>query len=119
MAVADPTNPWAIVLCSLEGSTGDPQVVGDMKSMFSRGKSSLFDYWNAQSSGVIDVSRSEVYGWYPSTWSMFGETTAGKTPYEGVTKGPARDYFHNHAIEVLKANNPGIDVGRFRGVFYP
>jgi hypothetical protein len=114
MTISDPTKPWAIVLCALEGSSPSPQIGVDFANMFRFGFGGVADFWRDQSLGAIDVSASEPFGWFPCGWTVLD--TPGITPYPGITSGGDRGVAAQQARAVLTANNPGLDLGRFRGV---
>lgn len=83
--ISDPKKKWAVVFCALEGSAPDSSVTGELASMFRLSPAqrafprptppyrfSVADFWHDQSLGVVDVSDSPVYGWYPCGWTMIG-----------------------------------------------
>jgi hypothetical protein len=139
--ISDPKKKWAIVFCALEGSSPDPSVLDELARMFRLSAAghafprptlpylfSVADFWHDQSLGVIDVSDSPVFGWYPCEWTMLG--APGLTAYPGIDgnwpdpDNNSRRVFAAQAREILKAAlarlgrraGPPFRLGDFRGV---
>jgi hypothetical protein len=90
-----PKKKWAVVLCALEGSSGDPAVADQFSRLFRISahrrlfqtsvdlyEFTVADFWHDQTFGVVDVSDSPVYGWYPCGWTMIGDTRL--PPFPGI-----------------------------------
>ena len=119
MAIQDPQKPWAVVLCSIEGSTPPASFPDVFRGFFSPSltHSSIADFWKDSTLGLVDNAGSEVFGWYDSGYSMIG--TPQLSPYIGVTEGgpsPLRGDLVSHARALLQSNNPGLDLSRFRSI---
>ncbi len=116
MSISDPTKPWAIVLCSIEGSSPPASTADVFRALFTPTgeQNTIADFWTDATEGTIDVSHSDVFGWYDSGFTMIG--TTGLTPYPGVTGNFQRPAPIDHARAILEANNPGIDVTKYRSI---
>jgi hypothetical protein len=94
----------AIVLCSFNDVPvlDIPRVrFFDFISQYGRG--GLFDFWRDVSYGAIDLSGSEVFGWYTMQYSFI---------HDGKTKGR----FDWIAEAFRLAGNDGVDLSRFHSV---
>ena len=119
MAIADPQKPWAVVLCSIEGSTAQPALVDVFRALFSASAthSTIVDFWKDSTLNLVDLSGSQVFGWYDSGYTMIG--SRGLSSYIGVSEGgpsPIRGDLVAHARQVLQQNNPGLDLSQFRSI---
>jgi hypothetical protein len=125
MTVADPKKPWAVILLALEGSTPNPQVIADFRTLFSysggimaplQGHRSftLADFWRDVSLGHIDVSSSEVFGWYTCGWSVLKSRRMPAFP--GMSEGIGRGDWAAHARFILQLNNQSLSLAKYRGV---
>jgi hypothetical protein len=114
MGISDATKPWAVIMCSLEGSAGDHDVPFNMEYLFRPLSKGLRDYWLDQTLGEVDIANAEYFGWYQCDWTVLG--TPGVPEYMGIHRAPDRSEWHDHAVGLLTAHEPGIDLGRFRGV---
>jgi len=119
MAIQDPQKPWAVVLCSIEGSSPPPSTADLFRGFFSPSPthSTVVDFWKDSTLGLVDIGGSEVFGWYDSGYTMIG--TPQLSSYIGVTEGgpsPLRGDLISHARALLQSNNPGLDLSRFRSI---
>ncbi len=58
--------PWAIILCTWSDMPVAPQPVSFYQDLYTRnGAGGLCDYWRAVSSNTIDLTGSQVFGWFP------------------------------------------------------
>jgi hypothetical protein len=116
MTIQNPKKPWAVVLMSIEGSTPPSSIPDRFRKLFAysdeNADPTLADFWRDVTQGTVDVSGSEVFGWYDSGFSMIG--TPGLSAYPGVTGDFQRPAPIEHAKRVLQANTPGIDLSRYR-----
>ena len=102
--------PFALILCSFN----DIPLPNIPKSQFFNfvtqyGRGGLYDYWRDVSYGQIDLSGSEVFGWYQMKYSFFLD---GLDPFKNGTQG--RFAWIAEAIRLAGAN--GVDLSRFYGV---
>jgi hypothetical protein len=118
MSIPDPTGPWAVVLMSIEGSSPPADVPARMQQLFRRSDPgidpTLADFWHDVTQGTVDISTSDVFGWYDSGFTMIG--TPGLTPYPGVAGSFQRPAPVDHARTVLQQNNPGLDLSHYRSI---
>ena len=103
--------PLAIVLCSFNDvpALDIPRTrFFDFISQYGRG--GLFDFWRDVSYGAIDLSGSEVFGWYTMKYSFVHD---GADPFQdGKTQG--RSAWIAEAFRL--AGNNGVDLPRFHSV---
>lgn len=63
-----PPGSWLVLLCKAADASQEPQPKSFYKDLFSKGQRDLlFDYFDNASNHTVDVSGTEVYGWFPMT----------------------------------------------------
>jgi hypothetical protein len=107
--LAGPT-PFAIVLCRFR----DVPVPDIPRSRFfdfvaREGGGGLFDYWRDVSYGMIDLTGSEVFGWYTMKYSFVHD---GADPFRNGSQG--RRAWIEEAFRLASEN--GVNVKRFRSI---
>ena len=61
-----PPGSWLVLLCKAADDSGEPHPKSFYEELFSKDKRDLlFDYFKAVSNETVDVSGTEVYGWFP------------------------------------------------------
>ena len=86
MATVAVSNPWAILLCKWNDDPSEPFSPLCCQSLFSTpgvGLNNMVDFFRLYSHGVIDLSGSQVFGWFvlPQTRSQYtgsGANNAGR-----------------------------------------
>jgi hypothetical protein len=117
VAITNPTLPWAIVLCQLEGSHPDPSIVTSMYELFVSNPRSLATFWRDQTYGAVDLTGSKVFGWYPCGWAIHTSPPEFLTPiHPGVTASVPRPTVVAQARQVLVNHNSPEILAEFRGV---
>src|SRR5687767_12656621 len=78
---------WLVLLCKASDAPQEPQSADFYRELFDRNQRDLmFDYFQTISGGAVDVSGTEVYGWF-----TMGVTTAELAPdIRNVTTTPGR-----------------------------
>jgi hypothetical protein len=102
--------PLAIVLCRFN----DVPVLDIPRARFfdfisQYGRGGLFDFWRDVSYGAIDLTGSEVFGWYTMKYSFVQD---GADPFKNGTQG--RFAWIAEAIRLTGAS--GVDLSRFHSV---
>lgn len=102
--------PFAIVLCRFN----DVPILDIPRSRFfdfvaQYGRGGLFDFWRDVSYGMIDLTGSEVFGWYTMKYSFVLD---GADPFKNGTQG--RFAWIEEAIRLAGEN--GVDLNRFHSV---
>ncbi|KAI9786969.1 MAG: hypothetical protein M1839_005200 [Geoglossum umbratile] len=103
--------PFAVVLCRFNDIPAFPAARQQLTSFVSSGgRGGLFDFWRDVSYANIDLSGSEVFGWYTMNYSFARD---GSDPlHDGKTRG--RLVWISEAIRLCKEH--GVDMSRFYGV---
>jgi hypothetical protein len=61
------STPWAILLCKMKDIPDEPHKSDFYELLFCQqgaGKGGLFDYWQQISYNALDLSGSQVFGWF-------------------------------------------------------
>ena len=114
MTVTNPNVPWAIVLCALNGTKPDPAIPAQLRDLIITNPAGLSAFWRDQSLGTIDLSKSDVFGWFPCGWSV--RPSDGGAIYPGIASHIARPDIVAHARSVLEANVGYLLAGAYRGI---
>ncbi|KAL5314422.1 hypothetical protein ACEPPN_018849 [Leptodophora sp. 'Broadleaf-Isolate-01'] len=103
--------PFAVVLCQFNDIPGVSAARQQLTSFVtSAGRGGLFDFWRDVSYANIDLSSSEVFGWYKMKYSFAHD---GSDPaHDGKTRG--RNIWISEARRLCQEN--GVDLSRFYGV---
>src|SRR5262245_31828867 len=99
--------PWAILLCKLQGDDSEPLPRGRYEEIFTSagsGRWNIPDFFRDMSHGQLDLSGSEVFGWYQLD-----------QPYSGSGANPqGRQDLITWARQ--KATDGGVNLGKFFSV---
>jgi hypothetical protein len=112
--IIGPTLPWAIVCCYMDGTHPDPGFLSELRDLFITNPASLSSYFRDQSLGAIDLSQSDVFGWYPCGWNVRSTEGVFNT-YPGITKSLDRPTCVAQARKVL-LENVGNVMWKYRGI---
>ena len=92
---------WAVILCSFDDVPPSSHPVSFYEDFFvNTGNGGAIDYWYQVSNGTIDISGSQVFGWYDSK-QKYADT---KTDRQSI---------FDMGVAVAKANN--VDLSLFLG----
>ncbi len=98
--------PWAVVLCKFNDHPEEPQAPQFFRDLFvNAGTTGLFDYWRNVSYGNLDLTGSEVFGWFRADHSSQEIST--------LTFPRDRSKLFAWGLDVARANN--INLSPFFG----
>ncbi len=110
MATVPVYNPWAIILCKWKDDSSEPFPVWYYQNLFSTpgmGLNNQVDFFRLYSHGNIDMSGSQVFGWFVLSHSRSEYTGSGANP-------DGRQQLIGWATSAASSN--GVDLGKFFGV---
>lgn len=103
--------PWAIVLCQFNDKPAVPQPSQYYIDLFTQnGMGGVCDYWRAVSCNALDLSSSQVFGWFTMNHSS---TEVDDFKHQGRFPG-ARSILIQWGRDAAIAN--GVDLNHFRSV---
>jgi hypothetical protein len=98
--------PWSIILCSFNDKPAVPQPPDFYADLFTRhGMGGICDYWLTVSSNALDLSRSQVFGWFTMNHAS---SEINQLQFPG-----GRATLVQWGIDAARAN--GVDLSPFRG----
>ena len=110
------STPWAILLCKFKNISDEPQPKSFFQQLFCAqglGMGGLVDYWQEISYGTLDLTGSQVFGWFQldHTFAEDKQLDRYNRIMRGIlsTKG-AVDFPQFYGIVVI-LNAPNIDMG--------
>jgi len=102
--------PWAIILCQFNDTPIVPQPAQYYVDLFTRnGLGGVCDYWRVVSCNALDVSGSQVFGWF-----TMNHTAAESDMLTQQLGSNARPTLIHWSIEAAQAN--GVDLSIFRNI---
>lgn len=114
---ADPkAGAWLVFLCQASDAQQEPHTVAFYQELFDRNQPDLlFDYFQKTSNGKIDLSGTEVYGWFKMTVNT---ATIAPTA-RNVTTQPGRyqtaQDCKSAGVASFLASGKTIDPGKYAG----
>ena len=106
--------PWAIILCKFSNKPTEPSPPAFYRDMFARnGIGGICDYWLAVTSNALDISGSQVFGWFTMTQDSNVAANADRaTRYSwGLDAAAANGVDLTTFSRVLVIENDGPDHG--------
>lgn len=99
--------PWAIILCQFNDKPVLPQPVDFYQDLYTRnGMGGLCDYWRAVSLNALDLTASQVFGWFTMNHAS--------TELAQMTFPGDRSTLFQWGIDTAKAN--GVNLSPFRSI---
>jgi hypothetical protein len=99
--------PWAIILCQFNDVPAIPQPVDYYVDLFTRnGAGGVCDYWRAVSHNALDLTNSQVFGWFTMNHAS---TEVSNLRFPG-------DRFTLVKWGIDTANANGVNLAAFRSV---
>src|SRR3712207_1969570 len=99
--------PWAIILCRFNDRPAVPQLVDYYVDLYTRnGTGGLADYWRAVSSNALDLTNSQVFGWFTMNHAS-AELAQLRFPGD-------RSTLVQWGIDAARAN--GVNLSPFRSI---
>jgi hypothetical protein len=105
---------WAVILCKFKDDTTATKPLSVYQQLFTgagSGTSNMVDFFSDVSHGNLDLSGSQVFGWF--TLSIDKSAYVG-----GNSPAPAGSYNRNDLVNLCRttATNAGVDLSSFNGV---
>ena len=99
--------PWAIILCRYSDRPAEPQPPSYYAQLFTEsGTGGMCDYWHTVSCGTLDLTRSQVFGWFQMAHAS---SEVGQLVFPGD-----RGKLVQWGIDAARAN--GVDLSPFRNI---
>src|SRR5262249_24193408 len=110
------STPWAVLLCKFKGISDEPQPKSFFEQLFcsqGAGMGGLLDYWQKISYGNLDLSGSQVFGWFQLDHTLAEDKQLNR--YTRILKGiiPALGTvsFHQFYGIIVILNAANVDMG--------
>lgn len=110
------STPWAILLCKFKGNSAEPQPKSFFQQLFCSqgiGMGGLVDYWQQISNGYVDLTGSQVFGWFELDHTFAEDKLLNR--YDRIMKGIQATQgtvsFHQFYGVVVILNAANIDMG--------
>jgi hypothetical protein len=106
--------PWAILLCKWSDQDAEPESLEFFRRLFTpagAGTRNMVEFFDLMSHGNVDVSGSQVFGWYT--------LPKPQSDYEGNVETPKPGRINRQGLVDLAkstATTQGVDLTRFYGV---
>jgi hypothetical protein len=107
-------SPWAVVLCKFADDSSEVAPRSHYERLFTGtggGSMNMVDFFLDNSHGTLDLSGSQVFGWYTLTHN--------RSDYAGNVASPPPGQFNRNGLFDLcrhAATADGVDLSRFAGV---
>lgn len=113
--MAAPT-PWAILLCKFLGLPNEPKPKSFFEKLFCQqgaGMGGLLDYWEEISYGSVDLSESQVFGWFQMDHTLAQDKLLNRWQriFNGIQAAGSSVYFPDFYGVVVCLNAANIDMG--------
>jgi hypothetical protein len=118
-----PVNPtvnpgsWLTFLCKASDAPGEPHPVAFYKELFANDQRNLlFDYFMEVSGGRVNVSGSDVFGWFPMTVNTDTISPAKRNNGTNPNRSQTVQDCISAGVAGIAARGQSIDIGKYDGV---
>jgi len=114
---APPAGSWLVLLCRASDAPQDPQPKAFYEQLFSKNQRDLlFDYFQTASHQTIDVSGTEVYGWFSMSVKTADIAPAVRNNGTPVTRSQTANDCKASALGGIAATGVSVDPANYAGV---
>ena len=113
-APVPPANSWLVILCRASDIAAEPHPPAYYEALFKPGAEGvLHDYFSKVSGGTVDISGSQVYGWFPMNVGSAELDAAVRNNSKPVNRSQTAKDCRDAALPSLALKS--VDPARFVG----
>ena len=112
-----PAGSWLVLLCKASDAPDEPHPVSYYEEIFSRNnRVLLFDYFDIESNHKVDVSGTEVYGWFSMSVKTADIAPSVRNNNTPVTRTQTARDCKASALGAILATGVSVDPANYAGV---